>query len=406
MPVVAIQRARHDRSDAEIAAIVRKTIELAGGIPEKVRRARSILVKPNYVGANSRPSDDAIKRYQGRFLGCTEPIVTHTTVAMIREANPSAEIIVSEGVDNREPRVPEDCFRAMGADRLADEFGARLLNANTGTLGLYDVPGGGLLHRAIHLRREVAEADAVVSVAKLKMHGTAGVTLSLKNMFGLLPRTRYGSTYRNFMHANHYRLMRVIVDIATLRRPDLAVIDGTIASDHGIDHTPIEAGLMLAGHDPLATDAVGTALLGFSPRTQFPEMPFLVSESHLLLAEQVGIGTLDLDRIEVRGVPIAEARPRHTFTIQTERNVTTEESRRYIDAARSQARVFAARREELLGAHRGRYIFLREGEVVWSVPTLAEAADRAIKHPPPDGYGLTIQVVPEAEEIERVAAYA
>src|SRR5918994_1581453 len=92
-----------------------------------------------------------------------------------------------------------------------------------------------------------AEADAVVSIAKLKAHGTAGVTMSVKNMFGCLPRTYYGSTHRNFMHTNYFRLMRVIVDIATTLKPDLAVVDGLGASDHGMDHEPIETNVLLAG---------------------------------------------------------------------------------------------------------------------------------------------------------------
>src|SRR3990172_5945748 len=96
-PVVAITRCQFDRSDAEIAAAVRETIALAGGIPENVRTARTILVKPNYVGANGKPSAESVKRYRGRFISCSEPAVVHAVVAMLRQANPSAEILVAEG---------------------------------------------------------------------------------------------------------------------------------------------------------------------------------------------------------------------------------------------------------------------------------------------------------------------
>src|SRR5579884_4291775 len=206
-PIVALTRCAHTSSDEAVAEAVRATVELAGGVPEKVRRARKILVKPNYVGANSKPSGDAVKRYDGRMVSCSEPCVNRAVVQLVREANPSAEIVFAEGVDARAPRTADDVFGWMDAPRLVEEFGVRLLNANDAPVVPVPVPGGGLIHKAVHLNRELADVDAVVSVAKLKAHGTAGVTMSVKNMFGILPRSYYGSSHRNFMHTNYFRLM-------------------------------------------------------------------------------------------------------------------------------------------------------------------------------------------------------
>ncbi|HEU5432688.1 MAG TPA: hypothetical protein VFU81_13555, partial [Thermomicrobiales bacterium] len=74
-------------------------------------------------------------------------------------------------------------------------------------------------------------------------------------------------------------------------------------------------------------------------------------------------------------------------------------------AAIAQAAVYRARRDELLRQYAGQYIYLRNGEVEWSSPTLAEAADRAIEQLPRGEYGLAIQVLPEADEIEKASAY-
>jgi uncharacterized protein (DUF362 family) len=403
-PVVALTRCAHDRSDSDVAAAVREAVALAGGVPEKVRQARKILVKPNYVGANSKPDEASIRKHRGRFVSCAEPAVTRAVVALVREANPSAEIIVGEGVDARAPRTARDVFGWMDAERLVGEFGARLLNANEGEIVPVAVPGGGLLHRAVFLNRELADVDAVVSVAKLKAHGTAGVTMSVKNMFGILPFHRYGSTFRNFMHTNYFRLMRVVVDIATTLRPDLAVVDGLIASNHGMDHDPVEMDVLLAGHDPVATDAVGAAVMGFDPHADFPVEPFVVSENHLRLAARAGVGTLDLPGTEVRGVPITAVARR--FSIETEMRVTTAQAVAARRAAIDQAAVYRARRPELLRDFAGHYVYLRNGAVEWSTPTLADAADRAIRQLPAGEYGLAIQVLPEEEEIEKVSAYA
>ena len=238
-PIVALTRCAFNSSDREVEEAVRSTVALAGGIPDKVRRARKILIKPNYVGANSKASDEEIRRHGGRFVSCAEPAVTRAVVALVREANPTADIVFSEGIDYPPHRTADDVFRAMDALRLVEEFGVRLVNANEGDIRPVAVPGGGLIHRAVYLHREVADVDAVVSVAKLKAHGTAGVTMSVKNMFGILPYSYYGSTFRNFMHTNYYRLIRVIVDIATTLRPDLAVVDGLIGSNFGMDHEPV-----------------------------------------------------------------------------------------------------------------------------------------------------------------------
>jgi uncharacterized protein (DUF362 family) len=405
-PVVALTRCSHTSSDAQIESAVHKTIELAGGVPGRVRNAKTILIKPNYVGANSKPSDEAIKRYGGRLVSCSEPCVNRAVVAAVRGANPTARILFAEGVDARAPRSAHDVFRAMDALRLVDDFGVELLNANEGEIVPVPVPGGGLIHKAVFLRRELADVDAVVSVAKLKAHGTAGVTMSIKNMFGILPHSRYGSTYRNFMHTNYLRLMRVVVDIATTLKPDLAVVDGLVGSDFGMDHEPREMNVLLAGHDPVATDAVGAAVMGFDPETDFPSEPFVVAENHLRLAASVGLGTLDLASTEVRGARIDDVRPARRFSIQTERNVTTEQAVGARRAAIEQAAVYRTRRGELLRDYAGRYVFLRGGRVEWSATTLAEAADRAVQHLPAGEYGLAIQVLPEDQEIEKVTAYA
>ncbi|MGH2461747.1 MAG: DUF362 domain-containing protein [Chloroflexota bacterium] len=402
-PVVALTRCQHDRSNAEVEAAVRETVALAGGVPERVARARTILIKPNYVGANSKPNEAAIRKHAGRFVSCAEPSVTRAVVRMVREANPKAEIVFAEGVDAQAPRTASDVFGWLDALRLVDEFGVRLINGNEGEIVSVPVPGGGLIHRAVYLNREVASVDAVVSVAKLKAHGTAGVTMSVKNMFGILPFHRYGSTFRNFMHTNYFRLMRIVVDVATTLRPDLAVVDGLIASNHGMDHDPVELNVLLAGHDPVATDAVGAAVMGFDPHADFPIEPFVVSENHLRLAAKAGVGTLDLPGTEVRGVAIAEVARR--FSIQTEMEVTTEQAIGARAAAIAQAGVFRARRAELLREYAGQYIYLRNGDVEWSSPNLAEAANRAIQQLPRGEYGLAIQVLPEAEEIEKTAAY-
>lgn len=103
------------------------------------------------------------------------------------------------------------------------------------------------------------------------------------------------------------------VDLAAARPIHLAIIDGisTVAGGEGPwmkTCRPVHAGVLVAGTNCVTTDAVGTALMGFDPMAERGAAPFEKSDSTLMLAEQLGLGTRDLHRIEVIGVPISQAR--------------------------------------------------------------------------------------------------
>ncbi len=207
------------------------------------------------------------------------------------------------------------------------------------------VPGGGLMFRAYDLNPVYTDCDVYVSLAKLKEHSTAGVTLSMKNFFGITPCTIYGhgagidkpSTVvrgaRGMLHRGArqpskpalpennpnsprvagYRVPRIVADLVHARPFQLAVIDGihTVAGGEGPwvpACRPVHAGLLIAGTNPVTTDAVATALMGFNPMADHGTAPFEKCDSTLRLAEGLGIGTRNLKRIEVIGTPISKAR--------------------------------------------------------------------------------------------------
>jgi uncharacterized protein (DUF362 family) len=123
-------------------------------------------------------------------------------------------------------------------------------------------------------------------VPKLKIHGSAKVTLSLKNMMGALAS-------KGIMHNGH--LSKNIADLASVLKPNLSVIDGFIAGEgHETHGSPVELNLVIAGTDPVATDAVGSAVMGIPPE----EIP------HLRFAEEKGLGTRNLKEITVLGEPL------------------------------------------------------------------------------------------------------
>jgi uncharacterized protein (DUF362 family) len=109
------------------------------------------------------------------------------------------------------------------------------------------------------------------------------------------------------------RLPRVIVDLLRARPIHFALIDGIKTSEGGEgpwigNPSPVEPGVLVAGADPVAADAVSTAVMGFDPTATRSESPFLRSDNHLNIAAELGLGTNRLDQIEVIGVPIDNVR--------------------------------------------------------------------------------------------------
>jgi len=257
------------------------------------------------------------------------------------------------------------------SDLISAASGVELVNTNYPGAGQkYSrlwVPGGGMMFKGYDVNPAYEECDVFVSLAKLKEHVTAGVTLSMKNCFGITPTTIYGvgagidepakvpGGARVMMHAGNrqpsksapaeidpsstrdagYRVPHVTADLVAARPIHLAVIDGigTMAGGEGpwvkiprvsrrgaflrslgmataMEHPvhPLRPGLLIAGTNCVNTDAVGTALMGFDPMADRGAAPFENCDSTLKLGERLGIGTRDLNRIEVRGLPIEKGR--------------------------------------------------------------------------------------------------
>ena len=192
--------------------------------------------------------------------------------------------------------------------------------------------------------------DVFVSLGKMKNHGCAGVTMSLKNLFGVTPTALYGDDAPNektlkvrgaIVHngsrkvpdgvpgeVDHklpadwkYRVPRCTADLCGARPIDLAIIDGiwTIRGGEGwwIDGVEVtEPKLLFAGRNGVCTDAVCAAVMGYDPQAPHMQDPF-PGENHLRLLASVAVGTNNAKRIEVRGLPVEKAL--HPFAPKTAR---------------------------------------------------------------------------------------
>jgi uncharacterized protein (DUF362 family) len=219
---------------------------------------------------------------------------------------------------------------------------------NLGTGSKYahlKVPTGGLMFSELDLNHAYDETDVMISMAKLKNHVTAGVTLTMKNLFGITPNSLYGGQAGNEeatdgrgpLHNPNgfekiklpglkegitatdptWRVPRIVVDVCAARPIHLAIIDGITSMSGGEGPWCDKAatlryttpGVLIAGLNPVSTDAVGTAVMGYdNPRAVRGVKPFHFCDNHLLMAEQAGLGSAALERIDVRGLTIEKAR--------------------------------------------------------------------------------------------------
>jgi len=203
-----------------------------------------------------------------------------------------------------------------------------------------------LIYPSFLRNKAYADCDVFVSLAKLKEHLTTGITLSMKNCFGVTPTSIYGDSAGaaepdekpqggrgEIFHRGarqpasaapaevdpgsprtaDWRVPRIVVDIAAARPIDLAIVDGveSMAGGEGVarrNARPARAGVLIAGLNCVSVDAVGAAVMGFDPLARRGAAPFENCDSFLDLAERHGLGSRDLARVEIAGDAVKNAR--------------------------------------------------------------------------------------------------
>jgi uncharacterized protein (DUF362 family) len=142
------------------------------------------------------------------------------------------------------------------------------------------------------LPQELVRADVVVSLAKMKTHHWAGVTLSMKNMFGVMPGIIYGWP-KNVLH--WAGITESILDINATVKSQLAIVDGIVGmeGDGPIMGAPVQANVLVMGRNLSAVDATCARIMGINPQ----KIPYLKRASGW-------IGTIRESNITQRGESI------------------------------------------------------------------------------------------------------
>jgi uncharacterized protein (DUF362 family) len=217
------------------------------------------------IGAGARLPQEGLIILKPNLTNSAPPPVTTDVraVAAVYEycrARTQAEIIVAEGAGSGRTC---DVFAALGYTDFAKRHGVRLLDFNDAETVELENP------KALNLKKfhlpQIARDAFIVSIPVLKDHDFTKTTIAMKNMFGLAPGKHYAGAW-NKAKLHTPSTDDSVVDVCLYKKPDLAVVDASVALTGGhLAGKKKHVGLILAGFDPVAVDAVGSRLLGHEP---------------------------------------------------------------------------------------------------------------------------------------------
>jgi len=287
-----------------IPRAVEEALDLLGGVGQITAGRQRIMLKPNLVAESPRIT--------------TKREVIRTLATLMQAAG--KDVSIGEGsaagdgfnlingvqyrTNQREILDPmqQYVFDQLGYTDLARNLRVPLVNLHSGELTEVSVPGGYVFDR-ITLNRTLTDVDMLVSVPMMKTHVLATVTLGMKNLIGLYPGTVYYSV-RAWLHEHAFQghspgVAYEIVDMVRANKLGLTVIDASTAmeGDGPSDGELVDMGLIIAGTNPLATDMVGSSVMGIAPR----EVPTFAA------AWNAGMLPTALADIEIRGLALAQA---------------------------------------------------------------------------------------------------
>lgn len=271
----------HPKEEYDLAVIsgepvsaTRKALEVLGGISLFVKKGQRVVLKPNM--SFSRTPD---------FGATTHPLVVATVAQLCMEAG-AKQVLVLDHTLHR----PELCLERTGIRESCKNL------SGVHVLALQEkkfyqeikIPQGKVLEQ-VKVMREVLDSQVFINLPVAKSHSTTGVSLGLKGLMGII-------WDREIFHS-HHNINHAIVDLATVIRPHLTLLDATRALASGGPGGPGEVkkpNFIIAGIDPVAVDAFGVSVVPWYGRN------FKGREiEHLLLAYQRGLGKIDIDQLKI-----------------------------------------------------------------------------------------------------------
>jgi uncharacterized protein (DUF362 family) len=302
-PKVAIIKGEFPLSSLQVEDMVKNAIGLLGGLDGKIKKGGHVVIKPNLfapypppISVDRRVIAAVVKLAYWAGAARVTVIEGVSVGTLMKRVNPERSCCgASRGFSSIE------VMKMLGIKKAVEEAGGEVLGVEDAEKVVVDIKGGKALHRVAY-PKIVLDADYFINIPAMKTHTMTMVTLSLKNLQGLLDEKG-----RYFAHRDD--LDQHMVDISKIRLSDLTVLDGLIAMEGmgaGESGSPVEMGLIMAGHDSVALDCVASMCMGIAN-------PLVVGTTRIANHDGLGCGNPFL--IEVLGNSIEQAKKKLTLPI-------------------------------------------------------------------------------------------
>ena len=250
-------------------AMFKKAIQSVGGMKRFVKPNQTVVVKPN-IGWDVAPER----------AGNTNPKLINQIVKECFDAGAKDVYVFDHTCDNW-----TKCYSNSGIENAVKDAGGKLVSgASESYYQEIDIPKGKRLKDA-KVHELILDSDVFINVPILKSHGGATVTIGMKNMMGIVWDRGYW--HRNDLH-------QCIADYATLRQPDLNIIDAYwVMKRNGPRGVSVSDVITMKSQiispDIVAADAAATKLFGLDP----------TNIDYITYADQIGVGSMDLTKLKI-----------------------------------------------------------------------------------------------------------
>lgn len=256
----------------EVYKAVSRGIELIGGLESLITKNERVLLKPNLL-ASANPDKSVT----------THPVVFEAVVRIFKEKEYSVFYGDSPGFES-----PEKVSQRCGLKTIADKYDIMLGNFSKGSTIAFKE---GKITKQFEIAHAVQEADAIVSLCKMKTHQLTRITGAVKNQLGCVYGLNKPSSHAKFPDAISFSKM--LVDLNMLLKPRLYIMDGIVAMEGNGPRSgePVPMNVLLVSSDPVALDSVFCRLIDLDPEY----IPTIV------YGEEYGLGKWRDEDIEIIG---------------------------------------------------------------------------------------------------------
>ena len=261
------------RTSNNVNSLIKDVERIMDTLNFKITKGESVLLKPNCFS----PKKNGVTTNVKVIEAVIKYILRSKGVPIIGEGVP-----VSRNVDY--------LFKKLGVSELANKYGIRLVNIDTYDYKIVKVPNG-IANDEFKISKIVFEVDKIINLPVMKTHNGTLVTLGMKNLKGTLPSDEKFKCHLEGLHES-------IVDLNSIVKPDLTIIDGITALEGNgpANGKSVRMNLILGSRDVVSVDSVASSIMGINPK----------EVKHIYLASKKGLG--EMEKVEIIGEKISDVK--------------------------------------------------------------------------------------------------